>query len=161
MATTYYSDQYYLPGLDTGDGGTLKVLVGSYEFTSIVVTADIVTLFTMPKGFTPLFGWLEGDPIDADGTPELNLDVGIAGDTTKYLNGGLTVDAAQPGAAGLEQKNTNGIRLVLQEELMTVKPTELTVDTDLLLTVVAGAETTGTGTITCKLCGVMNDHRIV
>jgi len=161
MASTFYSDQYYLSKQGRGAGGNVKVLVGSYEFTSITVIADIVTLFTMPKGFTPLYGWLVGDPIDADATPLLQIGIGVTGTLTKYLASGTTVDAAQPGAVGREQKITNGINLPLQGTLMTEPPTEWTVNTDLLLSITAAAETTGTGTLTVIMCGVQNDHRVV
>lgn len=155
MASTFYSDQYYKPIPGTGAGGDMKVFIGSYEFTSITVINDVVTMFTMPKGFTPLYGYLLGDPIDANAIETLELDVGIAGDTTKYLDSGvITTDTVT------DWTITDAIHLPLQEDLLTVKPTELTADTDLIVTVTAAAATTGTGTIKVYMFGVYNDPRV-
>ena len=155
MASTFYSDQYYVATPGVGAGGDLKVLFGSYQFASITVIADVVTLFTMPKGFTPLFGHMSGDIID-NAIEALDVAVGITGDLTKYLASGvLTTDAV------------TGVRATdcqwrpLMEDLMTIKPTELTADTDCLLSITAASAMTGTGTIQVVLCGVMNDPRVV
>ena len=113
-------------------------------------------MFKIPAGFTPMFGWLVGDDIDT-GTEALELDVGVTGDTTKYLNSGvITGDSASP-----DEKITVGIRLPLQEDLMTVKPTKVTSETDCIVTVTAAANAGGTGTITVMLCGVFLDGRVV
>lgn len=152
---TFLSDQYagVVPGV--GSGGNLKVLIGSYTFAAAASTSDIVKMFKIPAGFTPLFGSLRGDDIDT-GTETLQLDVGVTGDTTKYLNSGvLTGDAGAP-----DEKLTVGILLPLQEDLMTVKPTAVTAETDCIITVTAAANAGGTGTITVILCGVVNDPRI-
>jgi len=152
---TVLSEQYngVVPG--AGDGGSLKVLIGSYTFATAASSGDIVKMFKMPLGFTPLFGTLTGADIDT-GTEALELDVGITGDTDKYLNSGvITGDAGEP-----DEKLTVGILLPLQGDLMTVKPTTLTVETDCIVTVVAAANAGGTGTITVMLCGVYNDPRV-
>lgn len=155
MASTFLSEQYngVVPGV--GDGGNLKVLIGTYTFASITVINDVVKLFTIPKGFTPLFGRLVGADLDT-GTEALELDVGVTGDTTKYLNSGvITGDTGEP-----NNKITVGIMLDLQEDLITVKPTAVTADIDCLLTVTAAANATGTGVVTVYLCGVYNDPRV-
>lgn len=152
---TLLSDQYNLPVPGVGAGGDLKVLIGSYTFATAASAADVVKMFKIPAGFTPLFGWLQGDDIDT-GTETLELDVGVTGDTTKYLDSGVIT-----GDTIANEKITVGIKIPLCEDLMLVKPTEVTAETDCLVTVTAAANAGGTGTITVVLCGVVADPRIV
>lgn len=152
---TIISDQYNRPNPGVGPGGDLKVLIGSHTFAAAASAADIVKMFVIPAGFTPLFGWLTGDDIDT-GTETLELDVGVTGDTTKYLDSGVI-----SGDTIANEKITVGIKIPLQEDLMLVKPTEVTEDTDCIVTVTAAANAGGTGTITVILCGVVKDPRIV
>ena len=152
---TILSDQYggVVPGF--GEGGNLKVLIGSKTFTVAPSAADVVKMFVIPEGFTPLFGWLQGADIDT-GTEALELDVGVTGDATKYLNSGVIT-----GDTIANEKITVGIKIPLQEDLMTVKPTQVTANTDCIVTVTAAAAGGGTGVIIVVLCGVLNDPRIV
>ena len=157
MATAYESSQYgvTVPRVGAGDFGNLKVCYGSIELGTAVIINDSIKVCTMPAGFTPMFGWMVGDDIDT-GTETLELDVGITGDTTKYINSGVVTGDAVTG-----WKQTVGIYLPLQEDLMTVKPTQLTSDTDVLVTVTAAPNAGGTGTLTVFVCGVYNDSRVV
>jgi len=152
---TILSNQYagVIPG--EGSGGSLKVLFGSHTFAVAPGAADVVKMFVIPAGFTPLFGWLQGADIDS-GTEALELDVGVTGDTTKYLNSGVIT-----GDTIANEKITVGIKIPLQEDLMTVKPTQVTANTDCIVTVTAAAAAGGTGVITVVLCGVYNDPRVV
>jgi len=152
---TVNSDQYRknIPG--AGPGGDLKCLWGSYEIESALSTNDIINFFKAPAGFVPLFGWLVGDDIDT-GTEALEIDVGITGDTTKFLNSGVIT-----GDTIANEKITVGIKIPLQEDLMTVKPTALTAETDVIGTITAAANAGGTGTITLMMFGVYNDSRAV
>jgi hypothetical protein len=152
---TVLSDQYLKAVSGSGPGGDLKVLFGSKTFAVAPSAADIVKMFVIPKGFTPLFGWLVGADIDT-GTETLELDVGVTGDATKYLDSGVVT-----GDTIANEKITVGIKIPLQEDLMTVKPTALTADTDCIVTVTAAANAGGTGVITVFLCGVYNDGRVV
>ena len=152
---TILSDQINLPTPGVGAGGDLKVLFGSHTFAAAASAADVVNMFTIPAGFTPMFGWLVGDDIDT-GTETLELDVGVTGDATKYLNSGVIT-----GDTIANEKITVGIKIPLQEDLMTVKPTAVTSDTTCIVTVTAAANAGGTGTITVFLCGVQNDPRVV
>jgi len=156
MASVFYSDQYYKPTPGIGSGGDLKVLIGSYTFSSITIIGDVVHMFVIPAGFTPLFGRLVGDDLDT-GIEALEIDVGIVGDSTKYLDSGVITGDTVAGGDHI----TVGISLALQEDLMTVTPTQVTTDVDCIATITAAAVGTGTGTITVYLCGVMNDPRIV
>lgn len=155
MASTFLSDQYGKPVPGPGAGGDVKVLMGSYTFASITIINDVVKMFKIPKGFTPLFGWLVGDDLDT-GIETLELDVGVTGDTTKYLNSGVIT-----GDTIANEKITAGIKIPLQEDLMTVTFTEITAETDCIVTVTAAAATTGTGTISVILCGVVADERVI
>lgn len=155
---TILSDQINLPVPGTGAGGDCKILFGSHTFAAAASAADVVNMFTIPAGFTPLFGWLMGDDIDT-GTEALEIDIGVTGDAQKYLNSGvINGDAYSTNPA---EKITVGIKIPLQEDLMTVKPTEVTSDTTCIATITAAANAGGTGTITVILCGVYNDPRVV
>ncbi|MEN8171420.1 MAG: hypothetical protein ABFS03_00920 [Chloroflexota bacterium] len=152
------SDQYNngLPnGIGVGDVGNLKVLMGSITLTAAQSAADTVTFFTAPEGFTPLSGMLIGDDIDT-GTETYEFDIGVSGDTTKYLDSGVIT-----GDTIANEKITVGIKIPLQEDIMLVKPTAFTADTDIIGTVTAAANAGGTGTLTLIMYGVYNDHRIV
>lgn len=154
MAT--HNTTQYLGGIMPGTGaGTLKCLYGTIEFATAPSAADIVNFFTAPVGFTPLYGWLVGDDIDT-GTETLEIDVGITGDTTKYLNSGVIT-----GDTIANEKITVGIKIPLQEELMTVKPTAFTSDTPIIGTITAAANAGGTGTLTLMMFGLQNDARVV
>lgn len=154
MATKY--TQQFLDGFMPGSGaGTLKCLYGTYEIGTALSAADIINFFTAPAGFTPLFGWLQGDDIDT-GTETLEIDIGIAGATTKYLNSGVLT-----GDTIANEKITVGIKIPLQEELMTVKPTAFTSDTVIIGTITAAANAGGTGTLTLVMIGLQDDPRVV
>ena len=151
------SDQYgtKIPRVGAGSAGDLKVLFGSYDITTALSAADTINLFTAPKGFTPLFGYLVGADIDT-GTETLQIDIGISGDATKYLNSGVIT-----GDAVTSLKPVAGIYMPLAEELFTVAPTEFTSDTDIIGTITAAAAAGGTGVVTVVMCGVYRDTRVI
>lgn len=150
------SEQYNSGAPIPGTGSSTMTLYGTYSNVGAASAADTINMFTMPKGFTPLLGWMVGGDSDS-GIETLELDVGISGDTTKYLNSGvITGDTGSP-----DEKITVGIRMVLQEDLLTVKPTELTADTDLIVTVTAAAATGATAPLTIIMQGLYNDPRVI
>lgn len=157
MASTN-SDQFgaKVPRPGAGMAGNLKVMYGSIEVLTNWTDLDTVNFFTCPKGFTPLFGRLVGDNIDT-GTEELEIDIGISGDTTKYLDSGVLAT----GDAIANEKITLGVSIPLQEEFMTVKPTAFTSDTDIIATIKVNAATFTAGTLTLWMCGMYNDARVV
>ena len=150
--TEQYDKQ--VPQIGSG-GSTLKMLFGTIEVGAAASAADTINLFTIPAGFTPFFGYMVGDDIDT-GTEALEIDIGVTGDTTKYLDSGVIT-----GDTIANEKITVGIKIPLQEDLMTVKPTEVTADIDCIATYTAAANAGGTGTITVWLCGLYNDPRVV
>ncbi len=154
MATTK-STQYDLGTPGAGEVGNVKCLFATKNFTVAASAADVVKMFVIPKGFTPLYGWLTGADIDT-GTEALELDVGVTGDSTKYLDSGVIT-----GDTEAVHKIVVGIKLPLQEDLITIKPTALTADTDCIVTVTAAANAGGTGQITVTLFGLYNDPRVV
>lgn len=141
-----------MPG--AGAFGDLKVLIGEHTYTVAASSSDTLTFFTAPKGFTPLFGWLVGDDIDT-GTEALEIDIGISGDTTKYLDSGVIT-----GDTAANEKITVGIKIPLQEELMTEPMAAFTADTPIIATITAAANAGGTGTLRLIMCGVYNDARV-
>ena len=151
---THNSEQYNagIATLGSGPAGTVKMLTGTLEIGTIHTIGDTVNFFVAPKGFTPVFGWLVGDDLDT-GTEALEIDVGITGDTTKYLNSGVIT-----GDTIANEKITVGIKIPLQEDLMTVKPTPFTSNTTVIGTVTAAAATGGTGTLTLIMCGLYNEQ---
>lgn len=154
MATKYTPQ--YLSGIKPGVGaGTLKVLYGTIEIATALAANDIIKFFTAPIGFTPLFGYLVGDDLDT-GTGVIEVDIGIAGATTKYLDSG-----AIPGTTIANEKITVGIKVPLQQELMTVKPTAFAAETDIIGTITAAANAGGTGTLTLWMIGMQDDPRVV
>lgn len=154
MATSN-STQYTMPIPGGGPGGAVVALWATKNFTVAASAADIVKMFVIPKGFVPLYGWLVGADIDT-GTEALELDVGVTGDATKYLDSGVIT-----GDTIANEKITVGIKIPLQEDLMTVKPTALTANTDCIVTVTAAAQAGGTGQITVMLFGTYLDSRAV
>jgi hypothetical protein len=154
MATTEYTDQWY-SGIKPGTGaGTLKCIYGSIEIGTALTVNSVIHFCTAPVGFTPLYGWLVGDDLDT-GTEALEIDVGITGDTTKYLNSGVIT-----GDTIANEKITVGIKIPLQEDLMLVKPTAFTSDTDIIGTITAAANAGGTGTLTLMMFGLQDDPRV-
>lgn len=154
MATKYTPQ--YLSGIKPGTGaGTMKCLYGTIEIGTALAAADIIKFFTAPVGFTPIFGWLAGDDLDT-GTGVIEIDVGIAGATTKYLDSG-----AINGTTIANEKITTGIKIPLQQELMTVKPTAFAAETDIIGTITAAANAGGTGTLTLFMFGLQDDPRVV
>ena len=152
----YNSDQYGDGKVIPGTGSSTMTLYGTYADVGALSAADTINMFTMPAGFTPLVGWLIGGDADTNATETIELDVGITGDATKYLNSGVL-----NGDAITNYLITTGYNLPLQEDLMTVKPTELTVDTDLIVTVTTAAATGATTPIKVVIMGVFNDPRVV
>ena len=153
MATVNTS-QYAAPQPGVGEGGNLKVLFGSYDIATALSASDIINFFTAPAGFTPLFGYLQGADLDT-GTETLEIDIGITGDTTKYLDSGVITGDAVTGI-----KPVAGIWMPLAEELFTVTPTAFTEATDIIGTITAAAAAGGTGVITLVMCGVVSDPRV-
>ncbi len=149
---TILSDQYNKPV--PGQGCEFVPLYGEYTFTANASDGDVVKMFKIPVGFVPLFGWLMGDDLDT-GTEELDMDVGITGDATKFLNGGLIT-----GDTIANEKITVGIKMPLQEDLMLAPAAAFTSETDCILTINTNAAAGGTGTIKVILCGLINDPRI-
>lgn len=153
---TYYSTQWNSGKAEVGSGpaNSLKVLYGTYEIGTALSAADVVKMFVAPAGFTPLFGFLQGDDLDT-GTEAIEIDVGITGDSTKYLNSGVITGDVITGI-----KTLASIWMPLGEDLFTVKPTAFTSDTEVILTFTAAANAGGTGTITLIMVGVYNDARV-
>ena len=149
---TYNSEQYNNGVATAGPGPAQSViaLTGTIEIGTALSQNDIINFFVAPKGFTPLYGWMVGDDLDT-GTEALEIDVGITGDTTKYINSGVITGDTDPYG-----QITVGIRIPLQEDLMTVKPTAFTSDTTVIGTITAAANAGGTGTLTLNMFGLYN-----
>ena len=86
----------------------------------------------------------------------LEMDVGVVGDATKYLNSGVFTTDAITGV-----RATDCQWRPLMEDLATVKPTEITTAVDCIVTIEAASSTTGTGVVSLVVWGVMRDPRVV
>jgi len=142
------------PRPGAGPAGNLKVLFGSINIATALSAADTINFFTAPKGFTPLFGFLQGADLDT-GAETLEIDIGISGTAQKYLNSGVIT-----GDAVTEIKPVAGIWMPLAGTLFTAVPTEFTADTDIIGTITAAAAAGGTGVLTLIMLGVYNDERV-
>ena len=151
------SSQYgnKVPVIGAGQGGDLKVLFGSKDIATALSAADTMNFFTAPAGFTPLFGFLQGEDLDT-GTEALEIDIGISGTAQKYLNSGVI-----SGDVVAEVKPVAGIWMPLAGTLFSAVPVAFTADTDIIGTWTAAANAGGTGVITLIMCGVYNDPRVV
>lgn len=137
----------------TGPAGDCKALFGTVDLASAQSGSDTVNFFTAPAGFMPLFGFLVGEDIDT-GTETYELDIGISGDTTKYLDSGVISGDAVTGI-----KPETGIWMPLLGDLMTGAPTAFTSETDIIGTVTAAANAGGTGRLTLIVIGTYQDYR--
>lgn len=126
---------------------------GTYEIAAAASAADTITFFTVPAGTTLFGGKLVGDDIDT-GTEELELDIGIAGNTDKFLNSGVLTGDAVTGT-----KPEVGISIDLFGEFKD-GPITVTEDTDVIGTYTAAAEAGGTGTITLYMFATRYDARV-
>jgi hypothetical protein len=136
-----------------GSLGNTYVLWGEYEITTALTTADTVTFFEAPAGFTCLMGWLIGDDLDT-GIETLDIDIGDSGDTDRFLNSGVITGDAVAGikpAASIWMPLT-GIGIL--------SPHTYTTPTNVIGTVVAPAATGGTGTIGLRMIGTISDPRV-
>lgn len=135
-------------------GGLCTCLFATTTLTAAQSANDTINLFTMPKGFTPLFGFVMGDDIDT-GTETYDFDIGISGNTDKFGNFGVVTGDAVTGI-----KPEVCIWMPLAGELCTAAPAEVTADTDVILTANAAANAGGTGTINVYLMGLYKDPRV-
>lgn len=125
---------------------TAPFIGATYEIASALSAEDIVTMVRVPAGYTVWGGLLVADDLDT-GTETLELDVGISGDTTKFLNSGVLAGDAVTG-----YKPEVGIRVPLfggGSEF----PWTPTSDTDVIVTVTAAAAAGGTGTLNLMVYG--------
>ena len=142
---TVYSDFYR-----TGLGATPKhhktgpIIGATYEITAALSTSDIVTMLQIPAGFKIWDGWLICDDIDT-GTETLDIDIGIAGSTSLFLNGGVLTGDVITGFS-----TAASIRMPF---VPTSVPYSATSATDIILTVVAAANAGGTGTLNLVVYG--------
>lgn len=157
MASTN-SQQYGagVPRPGAGPAGDLKVYYGTRAVAANPAANDTLNMFTMAKGFVPLFGWVFGGDIDTNAAETIEVDVGIPGAATKYLDSG-----ALNGDAVLNLKTTVGIWMPLMGDLILVKPTALTADTDCIVTFTATAATFTAAQLTVVMCGLYNDARVI
>jgi hypothetical protein len=110
--------------------GQVGCLVSTVEVATKQSLNDTVTFGTLPKGAKVLGGTLYAGDVEAGSTYE--LDIGISGNSDKYLDSGAIAAAATP----------------LLGELLTAGPVELTAEETIIGTVAAEATGAGLGTIT-------------
>lgn len=110
-APTYGNSEVYQPR-----AGELAVAYGVVDFGSSKPTdGDILEFLTLPQRAIVLGGYLQGADLDT-GSEALQIDVGVTGNTDKYLDGAvLTGDSAElKGGVGIlaflaGELSTNGV----------------------------------------------------
>lgn len=145
MATTY-SDFYRtdLAGVPRVQKASGNIIAATYEIATARSANDIIYMVQVPAGFKVWDGWLIADDIDT-GTETLELDVGIVGDTTKFLNSGVLT-----GDVITNFSTAASIRVPFVPTSIPWTPTSAT---DIILTVTAAANAGGTGTVSVVLYG--------
>jgi len=134
--------------------GKLHILWATREIAAEQAAGDTITMFTIPAGTTVHGGWLRGDAIDAHATPTLDYDVGDASSSTRFLNGGVVVQGAVTGT-----KPETGISVPLFGTLKD-GPYTYTTATDIIVTTLDDAATTGTGTLSLWMTCTLFDPRV-
>lgn len=135
-----------------GGLSNLSVAWATYEIATNPADNDTMTMFTLPAGTTVHAGWLKGDDLDS-GT-DLEIDVGDASSSTRFLN-----SAVLSGDAVTGTKPEVGISISLFGTLKD-GPYTYTTDTNIILTEKVNAGTGGTGTITLTMLVTYNDARV-
>ena len=139
------SDRYLEP-VQKPAAGVLAVAYGTVTIPALETAADTHTWFTIPQDVVVLDGWLRGDDIDTDAGEAYDIDIGIATDTDKYLNGGtLTGDA-------VTDVKPVGILARLNQNTVAASsavpfPAATTEEETILTTVVTAATAGGTGSL--------------
>ena len=136
-----------------GSAANLNVAWGTYEIASALSATDTITFFEIPAGASVVGGYLYGDDIDT-GTETLQIDIGDASDTDRFINSGVITGDAVTGI-----KPETGIWLPMFGTLKD-GPYTYTTATDIIGTIVAAANAGGTGTVTLVLFYTFNDHRV-
>jgi len=143
---TVYSDFYR-----TGLGATPKhnktgpVISATYALTANPSAADILVMLQIPAGFKVVDGWMIATDIDTNATETLEMDIGISGDTTKFLNSG-----ALNGDVITNFSTVASIRMPFETSDLPYTPTSAT---DLIITFVAAAATFTAGTVSVYVVG--------
>lgn len=143
---TFYSDFY-----QTGKGATPKhalsapVFGASYSITANPTANDTLYMLQLPAGYKLLDGWLLASDIDTNGTPTIEMDVGIVGDTTKFLNSGVL-----NGTAVTNYTIQGGSKIPLLVSALPYSPSSAT---DLIITFTGAAATFAAGNIALVVQG--------
>lgn len=125
--------------------GQLGVNFGEVSIAAAQSANDTITWFYIPQGVVVIDGWLRGDDIDT-GTETYELDIGITGDTDKYLNSGVIDGDAVTGvkpAGILTRLNQNTVAASSADPM----PSATTAREQILGTAVAAAQDGGTGAL--------------
>jgi hypothetical protein len=127
-ASTY---AYIGPSLERA--GDVKYFEGTVSVPTALATADVIKFFDVPKGFRLISINLEWGDLDTDGSPAVDIDVGLlTQNPDAYLNGGTAFQSADTTAAG-NSLTINTTELAFDEALVTA-------DADVVgMTVIAGA----------------------
>lgn len=142
---TKYSDFYRtdLIGVPKSQK-TGTVIGGTYEIAAALSANDTIVMIQVPANFKVWDGWLVCDDIDT-GTETLELDIGISGDATKFLNSGVL--------SGDVITNFSTAASIRVPFVPTSVPWTPTSATDIIITVTAAANAGGTGTVNLYVVG--------
>lgn len=143
---TFYSDFY-----QTGKGATPKhaktgpIISASYALAANPTANDTLYVLQIPAGFKLVDGWLLAPDVDSNGTPTIEMDIGIVGDTTKFLNSGVL-----NGTAVTNYTIQGGSKIPFLVSSVPYSPTSAT---DIIITFTAVAATFVAGTVSLYVAG--------
>lgn len=120
---------------DSGGCNVFSTYTFAASGTPTLHTNDTITMATIPAGVTVLQVLLDCDSLDSNGSPTIKLNVGDAGNTSRYIS---QTTIAQAG--GYQVPNVNG-----------GTGYSPTVNTPLLVTVQTGATGTVPASATCRV----------
>jgi hypothetical protein len=132
----------------------LQLAWATYEIGTALSAADTITFMTLPAGTTVHGGFLIGDDLDT-GTETLEIDVGDASDTDRFLDSGVLTGDAVTGI-----KPEVGIYVPLAGVGLRGGGHTYTSATAIIGTITAAAAAGGTGTISLKLFCTYQDPRV-
>lgn len=134
------------PLVGHNSNGVVVCARGFYSTDTAVSAGDIIEMCKVPEGYTIIDGFLRCNDLDTNGTPTIDLNVGISSDTDLLLDGGVL-----NGSAVTNYLPEGGIRVPFMGLLNSTGGYAVTAETKIQIGVVAAAATAAS-TQTFEVC---------
>lgn len=143
---TFYSDFYRrdLVGVPKAQKAG-PVFGASYTLSANPTANDTLYMLQIPAGYKVVDGWLLAPDLDTNGTPTIEMDIGISGDATKFLNSGVL-----NGTAVTNYTIQGGSKVPFLSSSVPYTPTSAT---DIIITFTGVAATFAAGTVSLYVVG--------